>query len=445
MKNTSYKTVEMAKISWELNDFGVLTISGNGRMPDYACGKNPAAPWEKMRDSIEGLVIEEGITEIGINAFRECRNLKKAVIANSVHHIHAYAFRNCVSLKHMDSGSRKWRYVYDEARYSEEDSIIFSVETFLNVPWAESFWKGFYCNQDALFVCFASRDTLIVPEGIRVLKSLSFSCINAKKIILPETLKVIESFAFSHVDVDGQLRIPDGIQSIDRYAFSDGKYHSISFPEDWRPDKHCWIRTRAEMRNRKSFPKETSKYSIRQVPRESIGRFHRLKIVEKKAVHHKNGQITEVVDKPVCIADRLLRRLYAGQILIGVRYENDRVSSVLAYLWEPEIELINVYEMHPVITDDGNVEIWSDSFSWKTEFDIECTFPGYADADLIQTGGLRFLSYEIYEEWFWTKADADLGDFLEITFLKEWLIKHPEIKIDSMDECIKKPSIFLTV
>ena len=72
MKNTSNQpAVIAAEVYWALDDAGVLTISGCGRMPDYACGNNSVAPWHDRKGTIERLVIEDGITEIGINAFRE--------------------------------------------------------------------------------------------------------------------------------------------------------------------------------------------------------------------------------------------------------------------------------------------------------------------------------------------------------------------------------------
>ncbi len=56
-------------------------------MSDYACGKNPEAPWEERKDAIESLVVEDGITEIGINAFRDCRNLKSVKLPHTVRRI----------------------------------------------------------------------------------------------------------------------------------------------------------------------------------------------------------------------------------------------------------------------------------------------------------------------------------------------------------------------
>lgn len=53
-------------IRWSV-DRQVLTISGSGKMPNYASGK---APWYKYRASIKSVVIRNGVTYIGNYAFK---------------------------------------------------------------------------------------------------------------------------------------------------------------------------------------------------------------------------------------------------------------------------------------------------------------------------------------------------------------------------------------
>ena len=55
---------------WILDDDGVLTIYGNGKMGDYS--SSIAAPWEK---SIKSVVIEQGVTSIGKGAFNGCTKI----------------------------------------------------------------------------------------------------------------------------------------------------------------------------------------------------------------------------------------------------------------------------------------------------------------------------------------------------------------------------------
>ena len=72
-----------------------LTISGQGEMPNY---KDRTVPWENFREEMEYLVIEEGATYVGYDAFRNCHNLKSISLPESVIEIDNMAFRECVNL-----------------------------------------------------------------------------------------------------------------------------------------------------------------------------------------------------------------------------------------------------------------------------------------------------------------------------------------------------------
>lgn len=78
-------------IKWELKN-GVLTFSGNGDMKDF--GKEH--PYRE--DLVKQLIIGEGITSIGKNAFRNCSKLISIELPSSLRKIGEYAFFKCVSL-----------------------------------------------------------------------------------------------------------------------------------------------------------------------------------------------------------------------------------------------------------------------------------------------------------------------------------------------------------
>ena len=82
-------------VSWKLED-GVLTISGEGAMENYA--KAVKQPWYENRSQITSVVVENGITEIGDFAFYGLTNLKEISIADSVTKIGHYALKNCGAL-----------------------------------------------------------------------------------------------------------------------------------------------------------------------------------------------------------------------------------------------------------------------------------------------------------------------------------------------------------
>ena len=81
-------------LKWHLTDDGVLTISGKGEMDDYAFISS--TPW---RDSgVKRIIIGDGVTTIGWNAFSNCSSLTSVTIPNSVTTIGWNAFYGCSSL-----------------------------------------------------------------------------------------------------------------------------------------------------------------------------------------------------------------------------------------------------------------------------------------------------------------------------------------------------------
>ena len=66
-------------LTWELSENGVLSIYGNGRMNDYEGTKTP---WN-LQD-VKGVVIENGVTTIGRNAFMGCKGLKEIQLPETV-------------------------------------------------------------------------------------------------------------------------------------------------------------------------------------------------------------------------------------------------------------------------------------------------------------------------------------------------------------------------
>jgi len=96
-----------ASVTATLDANGTLTISGTGAMADYPSAVGNA-PWHNSKNSITSVVIERGVTTIGINAFNGCSNLTSVTIPKSVVYtdriddgvrtIGASAFANCSKL-----------------------------------------------------------------------------------------------------------------------------------------------------------------------------------------------------------------------------------------------------------------------------------------------------------------------------------------------------------
>ena len=78
------------KLSWIVDDKGVLTISGTGAMKFK---DSPVAPWNEH--IVKKAVIKSGVTSIARQAFLNFTNMTSVSIPNTVTEIGFYAFDNC--------------------------------------------------------------------------------------------------------------------------------------------------------------------------------------------------------------------------------------------------------------------------------------------------------------------------------------------------------------
>ena len=83
------------EVRWAFNkETGVLTISGTGRMADYKYSNTEdTRPWAAFANVIKEVKIEEGVTGIGGNAFRNLTALTKTNIPASINYLGDYIFR----------------------------------------------------------------------------------------------------------------------------------------------------------------------------------------------------------------------------------------------------------------------------------------------------------------------------------------------------------------
>lgn len=328
-------------IIWNLDKFGTLTVTGKGKIPDCACGKRPDAPWENVKDQIREIEIGEGITEIGINAFRECIHLKQVSIPDSLQRIHAYAFWNCTELTDIYSGSRNFTYIYDRSGEEKENTVIFGVEAFHNVPWPESIWGDFYCRDGVLYVCFS------------------------------------------------------------------GKYHVVLVKDS------------------------------------SMGKFRRLKVLEKKRTDQEQDTVIE--DKHIDVGESLYRRIRGGKVILCITYADNRICSVKSFAWNSRCGLPEEYLMYPVRLENGEVGAWRDSFTYQEKEDIVSAFENRDGGELEKEGVLRLCGPDKLEEWFWYGSKEDFGCGLEMDLLRLWLKKHQDIAVDSIEENRENDKIRLFV
>ena len=174
-------------LTWELDSDGVLTISGSGNMTDWEINDGyTTAPWFDYSEEIKEVIIENGVTSIGDDAFWwYCENLESVSIPDSVTSIGINAFCHCISLESIDL----------------PDSLTsIGISAFR------------YCE---------SLKSITIPEGITRLETLLFgSCDSLESVTLPESLESIGSWVFEFDPNLKSLNIPDSVTSLDDGAFA---------------------------------------------------------------------------------------------------------------------------------------------------------------------------------------------------------------------------------
>ncbi len=199
---------------------GTLTISpGDGvKMTDYDFSGDPA--WFKGRNLIKKVVIEDGVTNIGSSAFRECRNLESVELGSTVEKISAYAFRLCVSLKEIsipDSVTEIQEDAFNCCAYmqsitvSEGNPVYTTVD---DVLYTRDMTKLIY------YPAQRSGESYTVPDTVTEIAGVSFcDAAGLEEIKLPQTIRSIGSYAFEGCGFY-EVELPEGLQSLEHALFN---------------------------------------------------------------------------------------------------------------------------------------------------------------------------------------------------------------------------------
>ena len=175
-------------VSWTFDDSGCLTISGTGAIEDYE--NDAEQPWYNykypgLNTAIQKLVIEEGITGIGNNAFRYCGQILEVSLPSTLERIGDYAFSGVSQLP--------------EIKFPSSLRII---------------------GNCAFEKCYAFAK-IEVPSGVEEIGNGAFSGLgnNLKEITIAGSVRTIGSNAFSSNLYLEKVTLGEGVASIDQMAF----------------------------------------------------------------------------------------------------------------------------------------------------------------------------------------------------------------------------------
>ncbi len=176
-------------LTWTLDSEGTLTISGTGAMKNYSISTD--APWYSRRGSISSVIIENGVTSLGNEAFIGCSSLTSVTIPDSVTSIGYEAFYGCRSL--------------------ESVTIPDSVTSI-----GESAFDG--CS---------SLTSVTIGNSVTSIGERAFEyCRSLESVTIPDTVTSIGNEAFYGCSSLASVTIGNGVKSIGKDAFANTVYYN---------------------------------------------------------------------------------------------------------------------------------------------------------------------------------------------------------------------------
>lgn len=205
----------------------VTLTKGSGIMMDYImvnsregpiCYTN--TPWYISRNSIEEIILEDGIENIGNYAFFYTFNLETVVIPESVKSIGKSAFMGCENLKNI---------TIPEIVTSIGDGAFGLCKSLTDITIPKNITK----IGKNLFKECSGLKSLTIPDGVTDIgESAFYSCSGLTDITIPNSVKNIGMQAFRYCSALTNISIPNSITNIEEGTFYGCKsLTNITIPE----------------------------------------------------------------------------------------------------------------------------------------------------------------------------------------------------------------------
>ena len=194
----------IGNLTWDLNDDGLLTIEGEGAMPDFRSVND--LPWdcEKVRE----IIIADSVTSIGGYAFQGCTSLTSVTIPDSVTIIGDTAFSGCTRLTSV---------TIPDGVTSIGSNAFYNCTRLTSVTIPDSVTS----IGDWAFGDCTGLTSVTIPDGVTSIGSNAFyNCTRLTSVTIPDSVTSIGGGAFEGCTGLTSVTIPDSVTNIGDGAFS---------------------------------------------------------------------------------------------------------------------------------------------------------------------------------------------------------------------------------
>ncbi|SDG28065.1 Leucine rich repeat-containing protein [Prevotella communis] len=172
---------------------GTLTVSGTGAMADY--DNLSDLPWINNSGDITSVVVESGVTSVGMSAFESLENMTSVTLPEGLTAINDMAFNGCSSLQSI---------TLPEGLTAISPNAFSGCSSLQSITIPSTVTS---IGSDAFYSC-SDMTSVTLPEGLTAIGGTAFaSCSSLTSITIPSTVTSIGDMAFIFCSVMSDVYI----------------------------------------------------------------------------------------------------------------------------------------------------------------------------------------------------------------------------------------------
>jgi hypothetical protein len=250
-------------VHWLLDEAGTLIIYGNGAMNDYSYSSGKTtAPWKGYVNSVTKLVIDNGVTYIGNDAFYGCSKLNQITFQGDCPTFASYAFRSITANASYRAANITWlpsalsgfggyitwtpigmseEYLAGDMRFTStywkldhQGTLTLygwnSDYSYYDAPWQpyrnhikRVVFSGYNSLEGVGSYAFYALPELVevmILSGARDVGDYAFArCAKLERVVITSNVQTVGEYAFAYCPKLAYVDLGEGITGISNYAF----------------------------------------------------------------------------------------------------------------------------------------------------------------------------------------------------------------------------------